>query len=199
MFIKNQVIEERVGFSAPGLTVGYIVYDESRNTHASGSATEIGSTGVYYASFTPDTDGDWTFYFYCSSTGERHTFHYPVRTPASTSTTHSITTTNDKTETQVFEIQKANIYRLAIYLDLDVLEAAGEGGIVTVRLYNKIDGSNYSDQPIAEVDYEVGTTNEYPNIEIIMVEGYCKLMIQCSTDVTVTRNITYRYITFDVR
>lgn len=199
MFIKDVAIEERAPFSATGLTVNYIVYDESRNTHASGATTEIGSTGVYYISFTPDIDGDWTLYMYCSTTGEKHTFHYPVRTPASTSTTHTITTANDKTETQVFEITKTTIYHLSIYTDLDVLESAAEGDTITFRLYNKVDGSNYSDQPLGESDYVVGSSDEYPNFELNMVEGNCKLTVQCSDDVTVSRNFTYRYITMDVR
>ena len=112
--------------------------------------------------------------------------------------THDITTVNDLTETQMVEIAKAGIYALSIYIDLDVLETAVEGGLVKIRLYNKIDGTNYSDKPSAYVEYTVGSENEYPSIEVNMVHGYCNLTIQCSTDVTVTRTIAYRYIVRDL-
>jgi hypothetical protein len=112
--------------------------------------------------------------------------------------THDITTVNDKTETQIVEIAKAGIYALSVFLDLDVLETAVEGGTVKIRVYNKIDGTNYSDKPSAYAEYVVGQENEYPSVEINLVHGYCKVTIQCSTDVTVTRTIAYRHIERDL-
>jgi len=112
--------------------------------------------------------------------------------------THDITTVNDKTETQVVEIAKAGIYALSVFFDLDTLETATEGGTVKIRVYNKIDGANYSDKPSAYAEYVVGQENEYPSIEINLVHGYCKVTIQCSTDVTATRTIAYRHLERDL-
>ena len=53
-----------------GLTVKMDVYDES---HAKDEAkciaemTEIGSTGRYYATFTPDAEGEWIVQMYVSA------------------------------------------------------------------------------------------------------------------------------------
>jgi hypothetical protein len=112
--------------------------------------------------------------------------------------THDITTVNDKAETQVVEIAKAGIYSLSVFFDLDVLETAVEGGTVKIRVYNKVDGTNYSDKPTAYAEYVVGQENEYPSVEINLVHGYCKVTIQCSTDVTVTRTIAYRHLERDL-
>jgi hypothetical protein len=112
--------------------------------------------------------------------------------------THDITTTNDKTETQVVEIAKAGIYSLSVFFDLDTLETAAEGGTIKIRVYNKIDGTNYSDKPSAYAEYVVGQENEYPSVEINLVHGYCKVTIQCSTDVTATRTIAYRHLERDL-
>ena len=56
-FKRNVAIIERCPFSATGLTVKYIIYDEGGNSHASGDASEIGVTGVYTVTFTPDNSG----------------------------------------------------------------------------------------------------------------------------------------------
>lgn len=111
--------------------------------------------------------------------------------------THDITTVNDLLETQMVEIAKTGIYALSIFIDLDVLETAQEGGLIKIRLYNKIDGANYSDKPSAYIEYLLGD-DEYPSIEINLVHGNCKLTIQCGSDVTVTRTIAYRYIVRDL-
>jgi hypothetical protein len=112
--------------------------------------------------------------------------------------THDITTANDKTETQIFALASTGIYALSIVFDLDALETAVEGGTVSIRLYNKVDGSNYSDKPSACATYVVGTSIEYPSFELGLVHGNVKVTIQCSTDVTVTRTIAYRYQTRDL-
>lgn len=120
-----------------------------------------------------------------------------VENASSAAANHSITTANDKTETQVVELAKTGIYALSVYLDLDELEAAAEGGTVSVRVYNKVDAS-YGTKPIALSEYTVGTSKEYPSIEIGMIKQYCKVTIQCSGDVTTTRTIPYRYIYRDL-
>ena len=77
-FRVNRAIIERCPFSATGLAVSSIVYDEAGGAFGTPAINEIGATGVYWGTFTPDAEGDWTFYFYCAATGERHTYHYPV-------------------------------------------------------------------------------------------------------------------------
>jgi hypothetical protein len=197
LFVKNRLIEAIAPFSTTGLTVSTILYDESRNP-TNGTATEIGITGNYYYSFTPDTDGDWRLVMYNGS--EKHTFHFPVYSSLKTSSTHSITTTNDTIETQIFEIAKSGTYALTVMFDLDTLETAVEGGTITIRLYNKIDGSNYSDKPSARIDYVVGTggSTAYPSLEALRLGQYSRVTIQCSSDVTTTRIISYYYIVEDL-
>lgn len=112
--------------------------------------------------------------------------------------THEITQADDQNNIEVFEVAKAGIYALSVFFDLDVLETAGEGGIVTIRLYNKIDGTNYSDHPTAKIDYVVGVTLEYPSIEANMLHGYSQVKIQCSDDLGANRTIAYRYIVRDL-
>jgi hypothetical protein len=107
--------------------------------------------------------------------------------------THTITTVNDKTETQMFEITETNVYELSIYLDLDTLETAVEGGTVTTRLYAKVDGTNYADKPIAVSTYVVGTSTEYPSFEVDKIYRNTKLTIQCSSDVSNNRVVAYQY------
>lgn len=108
---------------------------------------------------------------------------------------HNITTANDKTETDVFAVASSDVYAFSVFFDLDVLEANSEGGTVTFKLYNVIDGSAYSDVPSAKCDYVVGSSGEYPSMEVGMLYGNFKVTVQCSDDVTTTRAITYRYMT----
>ena len=194
MFIKGVSIEERAPFSGSLLTVSYIVYDESRNVHASGSAVEIGTTGVYYTSFIPDIDGDWTLYMYCSSTGEKHTFHYRISSAVVVNDTHEITTANDLSETTIEEINLGYEYDISMSFDLDALENNSEGGIITIRVYNKPNGSTYSSKPVAELEYAVGFDDLYPAFSG-EVHNICKVTIQCSEDISLNRNIPYEYIT----
>lgn len=191
LFIVNREIVPIAPFSSSGLTVLAKLYDEALNESAP-TVYEIGVTGNYRCPFTPDAEGDWRLVMYNGA--EKHTFHFPVYGSPKTSATYSITTANDKTETQMFEIAQAGTYALSIMVDLDTLETAAEGGTVTFKLYNKIDGSNYSDRPSVKIDYIVGTSTEYPSIEALRLGQYSKLTIQCSTDVTTTRIISYYYI-----
>jgi hypothetical protein len=109
-----------------------------------------------------------------------------------TAATHDVTTVNDTTETQVFEITDTTIYALSVYFDLNALVAAAEGGTVTLRLYNKIDAATYRE--IAKVEFIVGTERTHPSFEAAMINHNAKVTIQCSTNVTATRTINYRYI-----
>lgn len=113
---------------------------------------------------------------------------------SSSSVSHDITTANDTVETVIEEIEDTNNYSLSLFFDLDTLESASEGEVVTIKLYNKIDGSNYSDSPIAVSEYVVGSEIEYPSIETNVLSGYSKITISCSGEVTATRSIVCRIL-----
>jgi len=106
--------------------------------------------------------------------------------------THNITTTNATVETDIVEITDSTRYGLSIYFDLSSLVTANEGGTVTIRMYNKIDEVNY--RQIASAEFTVGTTSTHPNFEARRLNHNTKFTIQCSSNVSVTRTITYRYI-----
>ena len=109
---------------------------------------------------------------------------------------HDITTANDKAETDVLEITNAGSYAVNIYTDLNTLIAASEGGVVTLRLYNKIDEANYKE--IWKQSFTIGVDTTHPCCEVSMIHHHSKLTVQCSSDVTDTRAIPYRYIMGDI-
>ena len=109
-----------------------------------------------------------------------------------TAGTHDITTGNDKVETDVVEITDTTKYGLSMYFDLSTLVTAGEGGTVTIRMKNKIDESTY--RQIGSATFIVGSTLTYPNFSENRLNHNVKFTIECSTDVTVTRQINYRYV-----
>jgi len=195
LFVKNRAIEVVAPFSTTGLTVSVVYYDEARNA-STGTATEIGVTANYYFSFTPDAEGDWRVVLYNAS--EKHVYHFAVYGSPRVTGTHTMTTTTDTVETQIFEVAKFGTYALSVLLDLDTLETAVEGGTVTIKLYNKIDAANYSDKPIARIDHVIGGTLEYPSFEAVRLGYYSKVTIQCSGNVSVSRAIPYYYITEDL-
>ncbi|MFA5307803.1 MAG: hypothetical protein WC365_10200, partial [Candidatus Babeliales bacterium] len=112
--------------------------------------------------------------------------------------THEITVAHDTDETQVLEVAKAGIYSLTLLFDLDVLVTAAEGTTVTVRVYNKIDGTNYSDKAFDKKVFTIATDTEYPFMEYRLLHGYSKVTIQLGSAVTETRTIAYRSITRDL-
>lgn len=186
LFIKGRQIEVIAPFSSTGLTVATILYNASR-TPTNGTAVEIGTTANYYQYFTPDTVGDWRLVFYSGT--EKHVFYFAVYDHADITGT---TTLANTTETQAFEVAKTGIYNLSIYLDMSAMV---NGGTITVRLYNKIDGTNY--RVITTGEYIVGTTTDHPVIEVNAVHHNCKVTLQCSTTPT-SHIVTHRYITLDL-
>ena len=112
--------------------------------------------------------------------------------------THTITVAEATGETLIVEIAKTGIYAFSAFFDLDNLEAAAEGTTVSLRLFNKIDGANYSDKPSAIMIYTISASAEYPSVEAAMLHGNCKITIQLASAVTQTRTIAYRYITRDL-
>jgi hypothetical protein len=112
--------------------------------------------------------------------------------------THAITVAHGVDETQVVEIAKAGIYSLTLLFDLDVLVTAAEGTSVTVRVYNKIDGTNYSDKAFDKKVFTIASDTEYPFMEYRLLHGYSKVTIQLGSAVTETRTIAYRSITRDL-
>jgi len=114
---------------------------------------------------------------------------------ADTGANHTITVANDQVETEMFEVAKAGIYSLSIYIDVQTMITADEGGLLTFRLYNQIDATNY--RCIDKAEFRVGTDDEHPTFELDMVHDYCKVMVICSTVVGGDRLVPYRYIVRD--
>jgi hypothetical protein len=185
LFLRNRIIEEIAPFSASGLTVSVVYYDEATNA-STGTATEIGITGNYKYSFTPDNNGDWRLVMYSGS--EKHTFHYIVQDYVDTTATVALTGVTEKT---IFEVTKYGIYNLSAFIDVNAITTAG---VITLKLYNQIDGTNY--RIIARTDFIVGTSTEHPNFEINALHDYTKLTITCSN--ACTESVIYRYIAWDL-
>ncbi len=61
----NEEIETKLYAYSSGKTITYYVYDESDSVHASGTMSEIGSSGLYTAAWTPDAAGTWTVRLDC--------------------------------------------------------------------------------------------------------------------------------------
>ena len=118
------------------------------------------------------------------------------RPSADTASTHGITTANDLTETDIITTAKTTRYSVSIYIDVQELITAAEGGTVTFKMYNKIDEATY--RIMAKVDFVVGTDVVHPSFEAAMINHNVKVTVQCSTDVTATRTLKYRYITRDL-
>ena len=112
--------------------------------------------------------------------------------------THSVTTANDTSETDISTTSatRTDQYAYSIYFDLEELETAGEGGTITLKAYNRIDSSNY--RLIDKVEYVVGAGDVNPNFEFNMISHALKFTIQCSSDVTATRTVDFRAVTKDL-
>jgi hypothetical protein len=83
MYKVNQAIEQT--YQASGAQAGLSdvqmnVYDETHTLDAakSGTMTEIGSTGRYYMSFTPDAQGEWTVMMDSATNPGKVVKHYKV-------------------------------------------------------------------------------------------------------------------------
>lgn len=63
---SNYLLFDANGNPATGKTVTASVYDETDTFYSSPAVSEIASTGIYQASFTPDTLGEWTIIFDCT-------------------------------------------------------------------------------------------------------------------------------------
>ena len=113
-----------------------------------------------------------------------------------TAGSHGITTLTDLVETDMIVIAKTTRYAVSIYIDVQELIAAVEGGTVTFKMYDKIDEVNY--RIVAKVDFIVGTDVVHPSFEASMINHNVKVTVQCSTDVTATRTLPYRYIIRDM-
>lgn len=194
------------GTPTSGLSVTHADIDPSAN-RATRSADDD-SNGWYSASFTPDEAGLWGTEFTVSGDytvygamnkinvggGVIDDITDAIGESSATNGSHNITTANDKTETTIVEINLGYIFDLSMSLDYDALETAGEGGTVTITVYNKPDGTNYADSPIGLMEYVVGSTTVYPSFTVEKIHNICKIMIECSADVTATRAVSYEYV-----
>ena len=59
-------------------------------------------------------------------------------------------------------------------------------------MYNKIDEATY--RQIGSATFIVGSTLTHPNFSENRLNHNVKFTVECSTDVTATRQINYRYI-----
>lgn len=115
---------------------------------------------------------------------------------AETSATFTQTNAMGTTENDIATISKINRYKVSVYLDLNTLVAAAEGGTVTVRFYNRIDEATF--RIVALATFVVGTTTVHPSVEVNMIKDQTKFSIQCSSAVSVNRAIPYYYLTQDM-
>jgi len=66
------IVTYQASNAATGKTIAMDIYDESQALDATKSVaamTEIGTTGRYYATFTPDAEGEWIAMMYDSVSG----------------------------------------------------------------------------------------------------------------------------------
>ena len=108
-----------------------------------------------------------------------------------TTDTHTITVAHDVAETVVAGVTTSlaaytahRVGEIAVQLDLAALVTAGEGGTVQVRLYHKIDGTNFAQIDLAE--FRVGADAVMPTVtgKVDKTATAVKLTIQCSSAVT---------------
>ena len=60
-------IVDSAGSAVTGCTVTSTLYDEADAQHSTPAVTEIGATGLYTGSVTPDAAGEWTLVFHCAT------------------------------------------------------------------------------------------------------------------------------------
>jgi len=63
-FLTVLIVTDENNNPVSGKTISYVIYDETQTQFATGSMTEIGTTGIYYKSWTPDAEGYWIFKAY---------------------------------------------------------------------------------------------------------------------------------------
>ena len=105
---------------------------------------------------------------------------------------HSVTTANDKVETTVFTATPVYGGRIVVQLDLAALVTAGEGGVITTRLYHMIDAETL--RIIDEDEFVVGVDTVMPRVDgsfSNLTASNCRVTIQCSDDVTETRTVPW--------
>ncbi|MCK5613881.1 hypothetical protein KAR91_69100 [Candidatus Pacearchaeota archaeon] len=111
--------------------------------------------------------------------------------------THDITTGNDKTETTITGLNNLDLWtngHVYISIDVQTLIAAGEGGVCTVLLKEKIDNSTYRPIKIDVIDIAGGGV-VHPTLDwgFEGVESGLNATVQCTDDVTATRTITWKF------
>jgi len=74
----DEQVETKVYINSSGKTVSYVVYDEADVSFATGTMTEVGTTGIYTCSWTPDAVGEWTVKIDCDAPVVHLGFIYSV-------------------------------------------------------------------------------------------------------------------------
>lgn len=192
---KVQVLDSN-GDPANGATVNYQVYDEAHGVYDSGTMTEIGSTGVYYVQWTPDAAGVWMVRCYCSSPKFHKTLDYFVETGVEarlgtttvTSGTHSHS--SGTTEQTIVEVTITTPTKLCnLFLDLVNLTKNA-----TVRVYAKIDGTNYRALEGGQIDWIVASDDDGICYESLTIDKDVKFTLQSSEAEGASRNVPYRIV-----
>jgi len=145
-----EVIYQAVGAATGLVDVKMDVYDEAHAEDAAKSIaamTEIGSTGRYYASFTPDAEGDWQVQIDSITAPGKVVKHYTV-------VAHDIDSVGDAIDGQN-DISTGDIAgELATYdaptkAELDLTESNIRGGSETLEtIKTAVDAVVYVSPPI---------------------------------------------------
>lgn len=77
--IAGVIVLNANGEPATGATVTAEVFDEGYLSFSEPTVSEIGATGVFYASFTPDAEGLWTILFDCASPNMTRSYSWYVQ------------------------------------------------------------------------------------------------------------------------
>jgi len=112
----------------------------------------------------------------------------------STSETHTVTVAHGTVEQTIATIAPGRTGPFEFQLDVNALEAAVEGGTVTLRLKHKIDATTARTVDLAT--YIVGTDTIHPSVNAMVKEGASLVVVtlQVSSAVTVNRACPYIYM-----
>jgi hypothetical protein len=114
-------------------------------------------------------------------------------TPA-ISGTHIITAAHGTAEQTIVNLSPSRSLSFCAYFDVQTLIDASEGGEVIFRLKLKVDGTNLREIDISS--FLVGTDSIHPSVSGWSEIGTntMSLTVQCSSAVTVDRNIPYKIL-----
>lgn len=192
------------GDPATGATVTAQVYDEAYGAFSNPTVTEISTSGIYRASFTPDAEGFWTIVFDCADPNVTAPMVYRVEDGWEDATLGAGVAVDDADNngvwgTTLLTIDNKEVKEVKLILD-DV--AAGEG--ITLRVYQQLDvNGTPTNKMIQESDeYSVGDTDLIAQISYLQSNHatdrtilVCAKQTTGSGSITVTGNYIERTLT----